>query len=224
MSKKFIVITGGSRGIGNALSNVLTADGHIVCSCGRSAKSKSDDSCHIYEQLDIRDFNAVNLWVSDVVAKYGAPDLLINNAAIINPLNFLESIEATQIKDLIDINVTGTIFVTKAFLPLMKKRRKGGVVGISSYWGREGAAQVVPYCASKFAIEGFSQSLAEELHAPMFSVCINPGIIDTNMLEICFGSSSSEYPNASDWAKAAAPFFLSLNRNHNGGSLTVPGF
>jgi NAD(P)-dependent dehydrogenase (short-subunit alcohol dehydrogenase family) len=85
------------------------------------------------------------------------------------------------------------------------------------------AAEVAPYCASKWAIEGLTQALAAELPRGMAAVPLNPGIIDTAMLRSCFGSGAESYPSAAEWAEQAVPFILQLGARHNGKPLTVEG-
>jgi NAD(P)-dependent dehydrogenase (short-subunit alcohol dehydrogenase family) len=223
MEKKNIVISGGSRGLGKALSESLVKAGHSVYAFGRT-KKLNFDPIYSYKAVDITSYNEVKKWADHVLEEIGAPDLLIHNAALINELKVIEELSPKDMKDVVDVNVTGVLNLTHAFIPSMKARKKGGIIGISSYWGREGAKSVVPYCGTKFAIEGICQSLALELDAPMFSVPLNPGIIDTEMLYLCFGDHSHEYPTAEEWAEKATPFILSLSRRHNGESMTVPGF
>ena len=74
------------------------------------------------------------------------------------------------------------------------------IVNFSSGWGRSTSAEVAPYCATKWAIEGLSQALAQELPKGMACVALNPGIIDTEMLRSCFGESAASYPDAAEWA------------------------
>jgi NAD(P)-dependent dehydrogenase (short-subunit alcohol dehydrogenase family) len=95
------------------------------------------------------------------------------------------------------------------------------IVNFSSGWGRSTGAEVAPYCATKWAIEGLTQALAQELPAGMAAIPLNPGIINTDMLQSCFGSSAAVYPTAREWAKRAVPFLLGLGPKHNGQSLTV---
>jgi NAD(P)-dependent dehydrogenase (short-subunit alcohol dehydrogenase family) len=97
------------------------------------------------------------------------------------------------------------------------------IVNFSSYWGRSAAAEVAPYCATKWAIEGLTAALAEELPPGMAAVPLNPGVIDTDMLRSCFGDSAGSYLGPKEWAKEAVPFILSLGPEHNGQQLTVPG-
>jgi NAD(P)-dependent dehydrogenase (short-subunit alcohol dehydrogenase family) len=105
----------------------------------------------------------------------------------------------------------------------MVERSSGVIVNFSSGWGRSADAEVAPYCATKWAIEGLTQSLAQELPSGMAAVPLNPGIIDTEMLRSTFGGSASAYPSAAQWAKRAAPFLLGLGPKDNGRQLTAPG-
>ena len=82
---------------------------------------------------------------------------------------------------------------------------------------------MAPYCASKWAIEGLTKALAQELPAGMAAVPLNPGIINTAMLQICFGESAANYPQAEEWAGRAGPFILQLGPKDNGQSVSVPG-
>ena len=100
-------------------------------------------------------------------------------------------------------------------------RRSGVIVNFSSGWGRSTDAEVAPYCATKWAIEGLTQALAQELPEGMAAVPLNPGIIDTDMLRSCFGGSASSYPSPLEWAKRAVPFLLKLGPKDNGRSLSV---
>jgi NAD(P)-dependent dehydrogenase (short-subunit alcohol dehydrogenase family) len=120
------------------------------------------------------------------------------------------------------VNLKGTANVIRHFVPAMVKRKSGVIVNFSSGWGRSTSAEVAPYCATKWAIEGLTQALAQELPAGMAAVPLNPGIINTGMLRSCFGGSASGYPTPQAWAKIAAPFLLKLGASDNGQPLTVP--
>jgi NAD(P)-dependent dehydrogenase (short-subunit alcohol dehydrogenase family) len=96
------------------------------------------------------------------------------------------------------------------------------IVNFSSGWGRSTSPEVAPYCATKYAIEGLTLALAQELPAGMAAVPLNPGIINTDMLQLCFAGQADSYPTAERWAKKAVPYILSLGAKHNGSSLSVP--
>jgi NAD(P)-dependent dehydrogenase (short-subunit alcohol dehydrogenase family) len=165
----------------------------------------------------------VEAFAAAVVERSGAPDLLLNNAATINPNKPLWEVSADEFARVIDVNLKGAHLVIRAFLPGMIRRGKGVVVNFSSGWGRSASPEVAPYCASKWGIEGLTAALAQELPAGLAAVSLNPGIIDTRMLRSCFGEGAGGYPTPEEWAKAAVPYLASLGKHHNGKALTVPG-
>jgi NAD(P)-dependent dehydrogenase (short-subunit alcohol dehydrogenase family) len=153
-----------------------------------------------------------------------APDLLINNAGVMNRPAPLWEIEDREFMKVIDVNVRGVANVIRHFVPAMVARKKGVIVNLSSGWGRSTSPEVAPYCASKYAIEGLTQALAQELPAGMAAIPLNPGVIDTDMLRSCWADGAAAYPKAGAWAKTAASFILKLGPKDNGRPLTVTGF
>jgi len=225
--QRVIVITGVSRGLGRAMVDRFIAMGHRVAGCARS-RSAVDELTHIYgephlfQAVDVSNDEAVAAWAKNVLKQLGPPDLLINNAALINRNARLWEIGPDEFLSLLRVNIGGVHLTIRHFLPSMLERRCGVIVNFSSYWGRSTAPEVAPYCATKWAIEGLTQALAEELPPNLAAVVVNPGIIDTAMLRSCFGSQAAAYPKPGDWAKRVVPFLLSLGRTHNGRSLTAP--
>ncbi|HZZ72634.1 MAG TPA: SDR family oxidoreductase [Pirellulales bacterium] len=225
---KIIVITGASRGLGRALVAAFVRDGHHVHGCARNdrqigALQKEYGPPHSFTTLDVTQDQAVEHWAADVLRSAGPPDLLINNAAIINRNASLWELPAEEFDRVIDINIKGVANTIRHFVPAMIARGSGVILNLSSGWGRSTAAEVAPYCATKYAIEGLSKALAQELPDTMASIPVSPGIIDTDMLQSSFGSGASSYIKPEAWAKIAAPYFLSLGPQHSGASLTVPG-
>jgi NAD(P)-dependent dehydrogenase (short-subunit alcohol dehydrogenase family) len=147
---------------------------------------------------------------------------LLNNAALINTNAPLWQVPRDEFDRLIDVNIKGVANVLRHFLPAMVARGEGVIVNFSSGWGRSTSPEVAPYCASKWALEGLTQALAQELPQGMAAVPLNPGIIDTDMLRSCFGSAAGGYPSPEDWAQVAVPFLLGLGSKDNGQPLTVP--
>jgi NAD(P)-dependent dehydrogenase (short-subunit alcohol dehydrogenase family) len=164
----------------------------------------------------------VKAWAETVLASHGAPTLLLNNAALVNRNAPLWKIPAVEFDAVVDVNVKGVANVIRHFVPAMIQARKGVIVNFSSGWGRATDADVAPYCATKWAIEGLTQSLAQELPRGMAAIPLNPGIINTDMLRSCFGGSASSFPSPEEWAKIAVPFLLKLGPDDNGKQLTVP--
>lgn len=228
MRSKTIVVTGATRGCGRALVDYFAGAGHTVLGCGRNAEAvaalnKAHPEPHDFMRVDIRDEAAVSLWAKHVLENYGPPDLLVNNAAVINPPHPLWEIPGPDFDVLMDTNVNGTARVLRHFLPAMVARKKGVIVNFSSGWGRSTSPEVAPYCASKWAIEGLTRSLAQELPPGMAAVALNPGIIDTEMLRASFGESAAQYPAPEVWARSAGPYLLKLGPGDNGLPATVPG-
>ena len=227
MSSKVILITGVTRGLGRALTEEFVRLGQVVAGCGRSEREIA--------QLTNRfpapnDFAAVNVaddsqaadWAKRVLQSHGPPDLLLNNAALINRNAKLWEVPAREFSDVMDVNIKGVVNVIRHFVPAMVKRGSGVIVNFSSGWGRSTDAEVAPYCATKWAIEGLTRALAQELPPDMAAVPLNPGIIDTDMLRSSFGSSAGNYPGPREWAKITVPFLLKLGPADNGRPLTAP--
>lgn len=225
--KKRIVLTGASQGLGRALVDEFIALGHGVAGCARSADAMSalqerHGTPHHFSAVDVSSDAAVSAWGKAVLTDFGPPDLLINNAAIINPNAPLWEVSEQDFAHLTDININGVHRVLRAFLPAMMATGSGVVVNLSSGWGRSVSAQVAPYCASKWAIEGLTKALAQELPHGMAAVPVSPGVVNTEMLQSCFGEAASAHQTAEPWAKTAAPFMLGLSASDNGQSLTTP--
>lgn len=226
MSGKTIVISGVSRGLGRAMSEEFIRLGHRVLGCGRNAAAIGElnqrfGTAHRFSVVDVSDDAAVAAWARDCLEFAGPPDLLLNNAALINRNAPLWEVPASEFSALIDVNIKGVANCIRHFAPAMVARRSGIIVNFSSGWGRETDPEVAPYCASKWAMEGLSKALAQELPAGMAAIPLSPGIIDTDMLRSCFGGQAQGYPNAEQWARTAVPWLLGLGPKDNGRSLTV---
>jgi len=224
---KKVVITGVTRGLGRAMAEEFIRLGHTVFGCGRSQQAIQElndkfGPPHGFSVLDVVSDSDMDVWAAGTVGSAGAPDLLINNAALINRNAALWRVPAGEFDRVIDVNIKGVVNVIRHFIPAMIKRGEGVIVNFSSGWGRSTDAEVAPYCATKWAIEGLTQALAQELPAGMAAIPLNPGIINTDMLQSCFGGSASAYPTADRRAKKAVPFLLGLGPKHNGQSLTAP--
>jgi NAD(P)-dependent dehydrogenase (short-subunit alcohol dehydrogenase family) len=223
-----IVLTGVSRGLGRALADAFVSQGHVVFGCARTAEAIEPLRLrwappNAAAVVDVSCDSQVAAWAAGVLAAGGPPDLLINNAAVISPNARLWKVAAEDFSRVVDVNLKGVANVIRHFVPAMVARRQGVIVNISSYWGRSVSPEVAPYCATKWAVEGLTRALAEELPPGMAAVPLNPGVIDTDMLRVCFGRDAGAYHGPESWARQAAPFILTLGAEHNGQPLTVPG-
>lgn len=227
MSGKIVLITGVTRGLGRALVAEFARLGHTVLGCGRSQEGIEQlrgrvGPPHDFSVVDVASDDQVKAWARRLHGSCGPPDLVLNNAGLINRNARLWEVEEREFAEVIDVNIKGIANVIRHFVPAMVKRRRGVIVNFSSGWGRSAEAEVAPYCATKWAVEGLTQAFAQELPAGMAAVALNPGIINTDMLQSCFGGSASGYPCPTEWAKNAVPFLLNLGSRDNGRQLTVP--
>ncbi|XP_047948383.1 NADPH-dependent pterin aldehyde reductase [Salvia hispanica] len=232
---KTVLITGVSRGLGKALALELASRGHTVIGCSRSPEKlsalqteltsasdgRSNADKHIFMNVDVRSNRSVEELARAVVEKKAIPDIIVNNAGTINGNNKLWEVPEDEFDTVIDTNIKGTANVLRNFIPVMIENKHGIIVNISSGWGRSAAAQVAPYCASKWAVEGLTRSVAKELPPGIAVVALNPGVINTDMLQSCFGTSASLYPTPESWAPRAATLILHLTVADNGAPLTV---
>ncbi len=224
--KRIVVVTGVTRGIGHALAESLIGLGHIVCGCGRSQDVISNlknqyEPSHHFHVVDVADGKQAEKWASEVIDAVGPPDLLVNNAGIMNAPNPLWEVPEAEFASIMRVNVCGSANVIRAFAPAMIRNGTGVIANISSAWGRSTSPEVGPYCASKWAVEGMTRSLSQELPRGIAAVAVNPGIIDTEVLRTCWGDGAASYPTPEEWAETAVPFLLSLSPDDNGRSVSI---
>ena len=223
---RIVVVTGATRGLGRAMTARLIEAGHTVAGCGRSLSGIKDLEASYgkpsrFDCVDVADDAQVAEWAQSVISRIGIPDLLLNNAALVNPNAPVWKVTAEDFDSVIDVNIKGVANVLRHFVPAMVERQSGIIVNFSSGWGRSTSPEVGPYCASKWAIEGLTKSLAQELPDGMAAIPLNPGIINTEMLQSCFGSGADQFPDSDDWSRFAVPYILGITPAQNGQSLSV---
>jgi NAD(P)-dependent dehydrogenase (short-subunit alcohol dehydrogenase family) len=224
---KLVVITGCTRGLGRAMVTEFAAAGWTVAGCSRNSDAVSRlrgefSAPHYFQVANVADEEDVMNFCAEVLERRGAPDLLLNNAALINHNNPIWEVSASEFSEVIDVNIKGTASMIRNLIQPMMKRGSGVIVNFSSGWGRSTSPEVAPYCASKFAIEGLSQAISQETNGKVSVVALNPGIIDTEMLRSTFGGEAGSYPSPEQWAKRAVPFLMKLSAKDNGKALTAP--
>ena len=218
---KTIVLTGASRGLGLALAQELARQGHLVAVCSRSGQVPAGSGFDL-EAVDISDAAQVERWAHALLDRGCVPDILICNAGIVNEPATLWRGPGAELRDVITTNVIGTGYTIQAFAPVMIERGEGLIVVLSSGWGRSTDPEMSPYCASKWALEGLTLSLAKELPAGMAAVTLNPGIVNTDMLQKCWPGRGDDYELPDVWGGRAAAFVLQMSVADNGSQLTVP--
>ena len=213
------LITGASRGIGRALALTLAERGAQVLGCARDSKrlaqlEKDSQGRVAVITADLARPEEASRVVEAAASGLGGLDLVVNNAGIINQPGPVAEIPIEEWRTVMDVNVIGLVAVLRAALPHLEQS-SGCAVNLSSYWGRHGAARFGPYCASKFAVEGLSQSAAEESQRATI-VALSPGIVDTDMLNIAFDGDTAGNASPEDCAERFVSFLVDLDRRSNG--------
>ena len=197
-TRKTVIITGGSSGIGRALAHRFALEGFNVVVTGRDANRLSAVSTELERigapnmclQSDVsKEQDAIEL-VNETIRKFGSIDVLINNAGITMRALFAD-MELDVIRKVMDINFWGTVYCTKYALPHLLKS-KGSVVGVSSIAGKNGLPGRTGYSASKFAMEGFLQSLrTENLKMGLHVLVACPGFTESGIRQNALGADGS---------------------------------
>lgn len=224
---QLVLITGVSQGLGRAMAENFIAEGCTVVGCARNETAIQElnqtyGKPHSFTAVDVSDEAQVEQWKDQILANYDPPDLVVNNAALINQSTEFWNVPTAEFDQIIDVNIKGVANVMRQFLPAMMAKKQGIIVNFSSGWGRSTSPHVAPYCTTKWAIEGLTRAVAQELPSGMAAIPLNPGIIHTEMLEICFGSSAANFISVDAWVKKAVPFLLKIKPQQNGQPLTVP--
>lgn len=185
MENKVVLISGGSRGIGRACVEHFSKKGYRVAFLYEKNTSAAEKTAEEFGALavkcDVADPDDVRRAVSVISAELGGVDILINNAAV-SMIKPFDSFTDSEWQRMIDVNLSGAFYLSRAVVPNMISNKWGRIVNIGSMWGKVGASCEVPYSASKAGIRGFTLSLAKELALSGITVnCIEPGVIATEM-------------------------------------------
>jgi NAD(P)-dependent dehydrogenase (short-subunit alcohol dehydrogenase family) len=189
--RKVALVTGSSSGIGYATALELARNGYFTFATMRNpakgtelVKAANDENLQLrVEKLDVTDPDSVRDSIAKIDSSAGKIDVLVNNAGFVS-IGPLEDISIKEIQEQLDTNLLGAIRVTQQALPIMRRNRSGIIVNISSAVGRFGLPGMSAYVATKFALEGLSESLAYEV-APfgIKVILIEPGVVKTRILD-----------------------------------------
>ena len=205
MQKRIWLITGISSGLGKALAAAVTKRGDFVIGTFRhqeqlnSFKQEQNDKADAV-LLDVTNYKAVEQAIKQLTEKYHRIDVLVNNAGV----GFAGAIEETSLEEtrqVMEVNFFGALKMTQEVLPIMRKQRSGHIIQISSHGGLKAFAGFGIYNASKFALEGFSEALAQEI-APLgikLSL-VEPGPFRTNFAGSGLGLAERIIDDYSDTA------------------------
>src|SRR5215218_9795470 len=220
-AKKIWFITGAGRGMGAEIAKAALAAGNAVVATGRNpdavAKAVGESDDLLVVKLDVTSTQDAEAAVRAAVDRFGGIDVLVNNAASFEA-GFFEELTPEQIERQLTVSLIGPMNVTRAVLPVMRKQRSGHVVTISSLAGLAGAEYTSAYAASKFAVDGWMESLAPEVEPfGIHTTVVNPGFFRTELLT----KESTNYAPASieDYAErnaAQREFYESMNGKQGG--------
>ncbi len=223
MNGRLVIVTGGGKGLGLAITRQLLNEGYSILVASRSKSDELSDLERLYEgrlfydALDLNEIGDIHDWCTAVIKKHGIPYALVNNSAVAHD-GILGTMHESQIIEMVNVNVTATIILTKYISRSMLRKGVGRIVNVSSIIATTGFNGLSVYAASKSALIGFTKSLARELGKANITVnALAPGYMSTAMTA---GISSTQMEQikrrsalrrlaSSDEAAAALVYLLS---------------
>ena len=190
MNRKHTLVTGATRGVGEALTLRLVSKGHVVFALARtrdqldSLVERGGVGKVIPFEVDISNRRQVEETIGLIDNEHDGVDVLVNNAGVVENV-FFEEQDLDMVDRIIDVNLKGALYVTRCVVPLMVRSGGGRIINVSSVAGTRGIPGQVAYCASKHGMNGFADALAQELlekNVLVSTIC--PGGIDTPLWDL----------------------------------------
>jgi NADP-dependent 3-hydroxy acid dehydrogenase YdfG len=190
ISKKVVLITGASSGIGEATARLLASSGsHVVLGARRTERlemlcaqiNSSGGSAH-FQALDVTRLTDVQAFVDFALNLHGRVDVFVNNAGVM-PLSKLEALKVSEWDQMIDVNIRGVLHGIAAGLPLMQKQKSGQFINIASIGAYTVSPTASVYCATKFAVRAISEGLRQEVGGDIRVTVISPGVTESELAE-----------------------------------------
>lgn len=201
MKKKTILITGASSGIGKATAELFAKKRHRLILCGRRQERLKELQASLDTEVqllnfDVRNRTAVFEAIESLPREWRNIDVLINNAGNAHGLDSVENANLDDWEAMIDGNVKGLMYVTKAVLPQMVEQKAGQIINLGSIAGMEVYPKGNVYCASKFAVDAFTQGLRIDLNPYGIRVCaVHPGLVETEFSMVRFKGDQARSEN-----------------------------
>lgn len=189
MGSAVVVVSGGSRGLGLRVVQHFLDAGDVVATCSRTPseaiRQLQEHPSHrkhfFFESLDVANAEAVRNFTAKVVERFKRIDILVNNAAVAHG-GLLALLSKEHINEMVDVNLKGSLFVTRECLRVMLRQASGRIINVTSVAGRRGYAGLATYASTKAALIGLTQSLAREVGPKGITVnAVAPGFLETTM-------------------------------------------
>ena len=202
LSGTIVVITGATSGIGRETAHEFAATGATVVIAGRRKNRLQELVSEIERKggqalavpTDVSDQSQVEALIHTAIKHFGRVDVLVNNAGVAIASQF-EQMALEDFRRLMDVNFWGAVYACRAVVPQMRKQRGGVILNVSSIFGKRGMPFETAYCASKFALAGFSEALRAELMSENIDVCtIFPGAVETEIFDAAANNTGLELP------------------------------
>jgi len=200
---KTALVTGATSGIGKATAQILAKNNYKIILCGRREDRLNDLEKELSEftevhtlSFDVRDKKAVFESINSIPEAFAKIDILINNAGNAHGLDPIQNGDLEDWDAMIDINVKGLLYVSKAIIPQMIERKSGHIINIGSIAGKEVYPNGNVYCASKHAVDALNQAMRMDLNPYGIRVgAINPGAVETEFSEVRFKGDTDKAAN-----------------------------
>ncbi|USX19752.1 SDR family oxidoreductase [Oxalobacteraceae bacterium OTU3REALA1] len=189
-SKKVVLITGASSGIGEATARHLASQGmHVVLGARRTERLEAlaveigaaGGSASVYT-LDVTSQESMQRFVDAAVDRHGRVDVIINNAGVM-PLSKLEALKVDEWNRMIDVNIRGVLHGIAATLPLMQRQRSGQIINLASIGAYTVSPTAAVYCATKFAVAAISEGLRQEVGGDIRVTVVSPGVVESELAD-----------------------------------------
>jgi NADP-dependent 3-hydroxy acid dehydrogenase YdfG len=190
------LVTGASSGIGRATARAFASQGWRLALCARRAHRLETLRPELLElgaselaihTLDVREEQAVKTYASTILQEHGCPDILVNNAGLARGTERIDNAEGIAWREMVETNIFGILYLSRAFLPSMEERKRGQIIMIGSVAGWTGYAGGSVYCATKAGVHSICEALRlETLGMGIRVTSIDPGMVDTEFSEVRF--------------------------------------